>query len=182
MAAAVLLIGFAQTSCIGGFKLTNKVYEFNKSLGSKFVNELVFILMVIVPVYEITLLIDGLILNSIEFWTGSNPMAMNEGESETKVVEQNGVKYQITATHNRFDFTQMEGADKGATGALVFDDHTGTWSYEDSSKSLDLLKIHDDGSATAFLPNGKQVELPAGANGLANLKQAVKSYNLVAEK
>ena len=37
-----------------------------------------FILWVI-PVYEICIgLIDGLILNTVEFWTGSNPIASND--------------------------------------------------------------------------------------------------------
>jgi hypothetical protein len=34
----------------------------------------VFLLLVILPVYEFSLLIDGLLLNSIEFWTGDKPV------------------------------------------------------------------------------------------------------------
>ena len=181
-ALMVLSLSFVQTSCIGGFKLTNKVYDFNKNLGSKFVNELVFLLMVIVPVYEISLLIDGLIINSIEFWTGSNPMAMNTGETETKIIEQNGTKYQVTASHNRFDFIQLEGVNKGVSGALVYDDIAGIWSYEDGLRSLKLLKLNADGTAAAFLPNGKQVDLVVGSDGLATLKSALKSYHFMAEK
>lgn len=171
----VISIGFIQTSCIGGFKLTNKVYNFNKNIGSKFVNELVFLLMVIVPVYEVSLLIDGLILNTIEFWTGSSPMSMKSGDTEIKIIEQNGTKYQVTASQNRFDFIQLEGANKGLKGALIFNNLTGTWSYEDNSRTIELMKINEDGSATAFLPNGKQVELKLGYNGLAILKNSLKN-------
>jgi hypothetical protein len=65
--------------CYGSFQLTNKVYKFNGTLGSKWVNELGFLVMVIVPVYGVAAFVDGIVLNSIEFWTGKNPMAANDG-------------------------------------------------------------------------------------------------------
>ena len=37
--------------------------------------QLVFIAFWIVPVYEISALADVLVINSIEFWSGSNPVA-----------------------------------------------------------------------------------------------------------
>lgn len=63
------------TSCIGSFSLTNKLMDWNKTIGSKFVNELVFVAFWIVPVYEVSALADILVINSIEFWSGSNPIA-----------------------------------------------------------------------------------------------------------
>ena len=39
------------TSCIGSFKLTNKVLSWNHQIGNKFVNELVFVGLWILPVY-----------------------------------------------------------------------------------------------------------------------------------
>ena len=63
------------SSCIGSFGLTNKLLTWNRSIDSKFVNERVFIAFWIVPVYEISALADVLVINSIEFWSGSNPVA-----------------------------------------------------------------------------------------------------------
>ena len=63
------------SSCIGSFGLTNKLLTWNRSIDSKVVNELVFIAFWIVPVYEISALADVLVINSIEFWSGSNPVA-----------------------------------------------------------------------------------------------------------
>ena len=54
------------TSCIGSFQLSNKVLAWNKQVGNKFVNELVFFAFWILPVYEITTISDLLVLNSIE--------------------------------------------------------------------------------------------------------------------
>ena len=73
--ALVLAGSMTFTSCIGSFALSNKVLAWNQQVGSKFVNELVFFAFWIVPVYEITTLADVLVLNSIEFWSGSNPVA-----------------------------------------------------------------------------------------------------------
>jgi len=56
-------IGFS--SCIGPFKLTNTLFAWNETIGSKWKNELIFLLFIIIPVYEIVLLIDGLIMNSV---------------------------------------------------------------------------------------------------------------------
>ena len=68
---AILVAGSLMfSSCIGSFGLSNKVLTWNQQVGSKFVNELVFIGFWILPVYEISLLADLLVINSIEFWSG----------------------------------------------------------------------------------------------------------------
>jgi hypothetical protein len=61
--------------CYGSFELVKKVYKFNGTLGNKFVNELGFLVMNIIPVYGVASFIDAVVLNSIEFWTGKNPSA-----------------------------------------------------------------------------------------------------------
>ena len=84
MALAITLAAtLCFSSCIGSFKLTNKVLSWNGSVGNKFVNELVFIAFHIIPVYEITVVADLIILNSIEFWSGENIVA----QSSTKEVK-----------------------------------------------------------------------------------------------
>ena len=75
LVAATLASSVLFSSCIGSFGLSNKLLDWNRNIDSKFVNELVFIAFWIVPVYEISALADILVLNSIEFWSGSNPMA-----------------------------------------------------------------------------------------------------------
>lgn len=90
--AAILLAGTSLvfTSCIGSFGLTNKVLSWNRNIGSKFVNELVFLAFWILPVYEVTALADVLVINSIEFWSGSNPLT-----ASTKVVDTDNGRYLI---------------------------------------------------------------------------------------
>ena len=69
-------------SCIGSFALFNKVKSWNEHVGDKFVNEIVFVAMWILPVYELCFVADLFILNSIEFWSGNNPAL-----AETKVID-----------------------------------------------------------------------------------------------
>ena len=50
LVAVLLSMSLMLSSCIGSFNLTNKVKDWNESLGNKFVSELVFIGMHIIPV------------------------------------------------------------------------------------------------------------------------------------
>lgn len=77
LVAALAVTAVGTTGCFGKFALTRKVYGWNDSLGNKFVKTLVFWGLIIVPVYEIAGAADYFILNLIEFWTGSNPVADN---------------------------------------------------------------------------------------------------------
>jgi len=70
-----VVAGLTLPSCIGSFALTNRLLAWNNSVGNKFVNELVFIAFCILPVYEVSALADLVVINSIEFWNGENPMA-----------------------------------------------------------------------------------------------------------
>lgn len=88
----LMIASFAAVGCTGTFKLTNEVYKFHRS-QEKWVDEILFVAFVIVPVYGVATLADGIIFNSIEFWTGQNPIASTgDGENHlaTKFDEQTG--------------------------------------------------------------------------------------------
>ncbi len=89
---AVLCAGFISvhaTGCFGQFKLTQAIWNFNKNIsGNKFVQWLMFLVLAIVPVYALGTLIDALVINSIEFWTGSNPVGSVDGaDTGTRIVK-----------------------------------------------------------------------------------------------
>lgn len=92
------------SSCIGSFGLTNKLLSWNKSvglgsMGSKFASEAVFFLFWVLPVYEVSIFLDAIIINSIEFWSGSNPVA----DTGTKTIEtENGIYTVETKTDRLF--------------------------------------------------------------------------------
>lgn len=66
------------SACFGSFNLTRKVYGFNKGVSNdKFVRELVFLAFNFVPVYGAAGFIDAVVVNTVEFWTGKNPIQMS---------------------------------------------------------------------------------------------------------
>lgn len=74
---------FTATGCFGKFELTKRIYNFNKRVDSdKWIQWLVFLVLSIIPVYGLGLLIDVLFANSVEFWTGSNPVSADAGTSK----------------------------------------------------------------------------------------------------
>ncbi len=73
--------------CIGRFALTQKVYEFNREVDSnKWIQWLAFLVLNVVPVYPFAVIIDAVFANSVEFWTGDNPVVGTGPGGETKIV------------------------------------------------------------------------------------------------
>lgn len=80
--AAGVVVAFLTTStaCFGPFNLTKNVYHWNSGIkgsgevNDKWMKELVFFGMIVVPVYMFSALLDAFIFNSIQFWTGENPV------------------------------------------------------------------------------------------------------------
>lgn len=108
--AVLGIVAIIATSCFGSFGTVRKVYQWNESVtGSKFVNNLVFYGLNIVPIYPISSTLDLFIFNVIEFWTGANPMAMSEGEVDRQIIMHNGKFYALTATKNAISITEYNG-------------------------------------------------------------------------
>lgn len=80
MLALALALTMTQAACFGSFNLTRTVWKFNKNAsGNQWVQELIFLVLIVVPVYEIAAVVDVLVINTIEFWTGSNPVNAGAG-------------------------------------------------------------------------------------------------------
>lgn len=72
MLAAGMLLG----GCYGPFYLVRKVHKFNGEVSdNKWVVEVVYLVCSWLPVYGLAAAADAIIFNSIEFWTGNNPLA-----------------------------------------------------------------------------------------------------------
>lgn len=114
MKKPIICVAMASTllfsSCLGSFSAFNNLKDWNQGVSdSKFVNNLVFWGLNIIPVYGLFFLGDTIIFNVIEFWSGSNPIAMNEGEQETQMVERDGNTFEMIASKNRMQVTVVEG-------------------------------------------------------------------------
>lgn len=146
---AILLAGCSLTfsSCIGSFSLTNRVLDWNKQVGNKFVNELVFFAFWILPVYEVTALADVLVLNSIEFWSGSNPMS-----ASTKAIDTDHGRYLIDCDGKGYDITFMP---TGESTRLEFIEDEQTWAFENKEGELvPFMTFVDDTHVRMATPEG----------------------------
>jgi len=121
----VSLLTLSMTGCFGNFSLTKKLYQFNGSLGNNFVNTIVMWAMYIVPVYGIAIFVDAVILNLIEFWTGSNPLAMAEGQIERQYYSHNDMEYELVATKNRIDVIGITNPEMQFS--FLYDETNASW-------------------------------------------------------
>lgn len=168
--AAIMLAGTSLvfTSCIGSFGLTNKVLAWNKNIGSKFVNELVFFCFCIVPVYEVTALADILVVNSIEFWSGSNPMS-----ASVKAVDTEQGRYLIACDGKGYTITFEPTGEKTR---LEFLEDENAWAYVDAEgNAVPFMTFVDDCNVKMLLPDGEMMPVSLDAQGLQAYRDAAAS-------
>jgi len=168
------------TSCLGSFSAFNSLRDWNDGLTSnKFLDNLIFWALNIVPVYGLFFFGDVIIFNVIEFWSGSNPIAMNEGDVETQIVERNGNTYQMIATKNHLQINVIDGVDKGQTLDLVYNPDEQSWSALKADGEVIKLSSFEDGFYIVYTPDGQEIKIDATASkeeGLALLNQGVANY------
>lgn len=146
--ACILMAGCSLlfSSCIGSFGLTNSVLKWNNQVGSKFVNELVFFAFWILPVYEVTALADVIVLNSIEFWSGRNPIL-----ASTRTVESEHGSYLIACDGKGYTITHKES---GQETRLDFEAETQTWSLRQDNENIPFMTFIDDSHVKMITPEG----------------------------
>lgn len=158
--AALLLAGssLAFHSCIGSFALTNDVLKWNKGIGPKGLNELVFVAFWILPVYEVTALADLVVLNSIEFWSGENPLS-----ASVKVVDSEQGRYLIACDGKGYTITHKA---TGRATRLDFDVEVQTWSVEIDGESYPFMTFLDENHVKMITPEGDFRIIELSENGI----------------
>ena len=168
----VLTLGYGSTGCFGSFALTRRLYDFNKSFGSKLVQTIVFWVFCILPVYEIATLGDAVIFNLIEFWTGGNPLAMKDGETQERVVESEGKRTTLTfADHGRTVRIHVESLVGEAPQDFTFrGDDEGAVVLDGQGRLLSQSRA--DGAGRVEVSDGQRVQLRHAAE-VAQVTQAL---------
>lgn len=173
ISALLLAATIVLSSCIGSFRLTNNIKDWNETIGDKYVNELVFVALHIVPIYPIAMFVDGVVLNSVEFWTGDNPVAE---VGETKVVKNcAGEEIEIVATENGYNLSNGQTAMN-----LVYDKEQQLWSAEYNNQVTKLVKLNGDNTAQLFVGDG-EVNVSLDAQGM-NMAYMLMNNNFAMNK
>ena len=148
--AAILLAATVLTSsCVGSFSLFNKLAQWNKGATKcKFLNEIIFI--VITPAYAVCSIADALVLNSIEFWTGDNPVASNIGKT-TNVLGEDGNFYAVKPLKNGYEIT----APNGEVTTFIYNKKHDSWSQVQNGKTTEIFRFNEDGTIQVNLGDKK---------------------------
>lgn len=163
-----LMVGVClMSSCIGSFGLFNKMLSWNKNAtNSKFLNELIF--LVISPVYVICGTADVLVLNTIEFWSGSNPVAANIGKTES-ILGSDGKLYAVTTLKDGYEIKDADGHVMN----FIYNEKDNTWSMEQDGVKTVLLKMKGNDRAEIYLPNGKSMDVSIDRQGVYETRMAL---------
>ena len=150
-------------SCIGSFALFNKVKNWNEHVGDKFVNELVFVAMWILPVYELSFVADLFILNTIEFWSGTNP-------AETKVIDGKDAQYLVARNQNGYVITNMK---TNQETRFNFNAQDNSWSLENNGQEVKLFTFVDDTHVDIINRDGGYTRVELSQPGVLAYQQLV---------
>lgn len=134
---ALLSIVTMSTACYGPFNLTKNVYHWNSNIkgsgqiNDKWMKEIVFFGMLIVPAYMFSALLDTFIFNSMHFWTGESPIKASDTGSESTNVTSLGdttIRWTpsdngATVTYERHGFVEQRATIvASATGYRLIDE------------------------------------------------------------
>ena len=154
LAISMLLILSMVTGCIGNFGLSGRVRKFNLEVSpDRWGREIVFVVLYVIPVYPFAGFLDILVFNSIEFWTGTNPIngsasvtpiAMQEWTTEdgTKVTMQglpdNSIDVDVVRPDGDTRFFNLTRTDEGVTAR----DEAGNVIVSTADLPMDELEGH----------------------------------------
>ena len=146
----VLAVAFLSVRSTGSFVLTKKVYEFHRNQDGKWMDELMFLGVVILPVYGLATYGDVLIFNTIEFWTEENPLAA-KADSKTRVVNADVTIHKESESAVRIDSLNE-------TPSLVIErNDNGVIAKDDMGNVLYISKTNTDGGISVYNAEDKLV-------------------------
>ena len=179
LVCSLLCMSFLFTSCLGSFSAWNGLKDWNEdATDNKFVNNAIFWGLNIIPVYPLFYAGDVIIFNLIEFWSGDNPIGMNEGEVQEQIVEKDGVRYALTATKNQMNIKVLSGEREGNELTLIYEPADKSWNAVKDGKKIKLTS-YEEGFHIVYLPDGEEVRIHESTSryqGLALLNNSIASY------
>lgn len=173
--AVILIITFFTTGCTGSFNLTRKVYNFHRSQADKWSDELCFLLVTLIPVYSIATFADAIVFNSIEFWTGKNPVDMSYVPPSSRIVQNGKDKYRLSF-NDKTNQVALNAIAQGNHGVIFEKSDNMITAKNEKGQVLYSSLQTSDGGVSIYDGNGKLVKnYPAGQ--IALLKERYMSNN-----
>ena len=153
---AMCLGAFATAGCYGSFPLTRLVYKVNGSATNNgVIQSLVLLVLIIIPVYKLCMIIDWLVMNTIEFWSGekllvSSTSELPDGSIATLTPRGDGDEAELLIVKGgevvvRRTYRHVDGA-----RTLVLDENGKILSVVDHNEAGDLTVRSEGGKTLAF--------------------------------
>ena len=165
--ALLLALSLTMSSCLGSLALTNKVRVWNRQISNKFINELVYVGLWIVPVYETCFISDILVLNSIEFWSGKNPI---NSASQKKVVNGEHNDFSVESTPSGYKITNLSDS---SSCELIHREKDDSWLMQQGGKSVKLFNYVDKEHVSMPDGAGYDIIVPLSATGVMAYQQCL---------
>ena len=106
-------------------------------------------------------------LNSIEFWSGSSPLA-KAGQVEN-VWGQDGKQYAVKTLKDGYEITKPTGEKV----LFVHDNTNDSWTLKSDGQEAEIFRFNEDGTIRAFLPDGRSMDVTPDEAGVYNLRMAM---------
>ena len=91
--------------------------------------------------YAITLVVDGFVLNAIDFWTDRPGLSFKEGDSQKLTSRDGKSEFLIKKTAEGFNMKQIAGKHAGKEVDFVLDHSTNTWYLVHMNKKTRLAQL-----------------------------------------
>ncbi|MGI0015958.1 MAG: DUF3332 family protein [Nitrososphaera sp.] len=187
--SVVVLVTFlgVTVACYGPFNLTRTLYKWNSNVkgtgdvNTKWMRELVFLGLVILPAYGFSLLLDALIFNSIEFWGGENPIKMSrhgeDGQIQTIQAGETTVTLAVAKDGNSAHVTYAKAGQVFKTAEIVQSGDSYQF-VDENGRALYLAEMSSDGGLNIVDDECRLIDTVSGerlwqaANNLAALQVA----------
>ena len=165
------------SSCIGSFSLFNQYAAWQKDMTSnKFINAIVgFVLMPIVG--GVALTVDAVVLNTIEFWTGENPVAQNVGKTQM-IKGDDGLLYAVKTLRKGYEIK----APNGQVTLLTYNKRDDSWSISQNGVTKEIFRFNEDGKSIKVVMNGEDRNFTLNEQGVNNAEMAAHEGWFVAQK
>ena len=167
--AVCLMAGsFLFSSCmVGSWGLFNKYADWQTHMTSnKFVNAVVgFVLGAVC--YPVSSLVDALVLNTIEFWTGDNPVASNIGKTQS-VMGQDGRFYAVKTLKNGYEVTDPNGV----VTLFTYNKKENSWSMSQNGLTKEIFRFNEDGKSIKVTMNGEERDFTLNEQGVIDAEYA----------
>jgi flagellar hook assembly protein FlgD len=135
------------------------------------------LVVALIPVYGFAMLVDAIVFNSIEFWTGKNPVDMSYVPPSSRIVQNGKEKYMMSYNAKTGQVFVTSLAPGHNNHGVIFErtDHMVTAKNENGQVLYSSVR-NDDGGVSIYDGNGKLVKnYPAGQ--IALLKEHYMAAN-----